>query len=414
MTYSFKTLIIAAMLFVSSILIIGAMHLPLFSGADGFESMESSFNSLRKGIKPPFQKIENENTEYLGKNIRITLVFRDNDEARIATMMFLRNKLTVTPKGRKVNIQGDLGYTLKFFMNDIHLLYMNNFDKLERRYSMPATQSMYYLNRILQKMAKTMGAQKKYPQEKLIKKIREKLLIPAYNLRQALPVSETSGFFYLSMGTLGILLFAILWDISNFLFFGTLASDDFMKTIRVKMGREMSDEQKKRLALKKKKIAKAKAMKKKKAEQGEKVKSTRTNKEALKKKTKPKAKPDDSAAAPKKAVQKKAVKKTTDGTKTARPVEKQPAAKKKRPLKKDAEGKPLKKTAPAKKTKEPTSQNPGKKVTSQQGSKKAASKPKAKPDGDGKTTKKPTAEAAKKKPVKAPKAAQKEIKPDEQ
>ncbi|TIH15262.1 hypothetical protein D0S45_11365 [Marinifilum sp. JC120] len=435
MTYSSKTLTVAAILFISSMLMVGAMHLPLFNGDDGFEAMESTFNSLRKGVKPPFQKIEAENKEYLGKNINITLVFRNNDEARIATLMFLRNKLTVTPKGRKVNIQGDLGYTLKFFMNDIHLLYMNRFQTLERRYSMPATQAMYYLNRMLQKMAVAVGSQKMGAQEKLIKKIREKLLIPAYNLRSALPVSETSGFTYLSLGTLGILLFAILWDMSNFLFFGTLASDDFMKSVRIKLGRELSDAQKKAIAAKKKRIAKAKALKKKKGEQGKKIKSTRTNKDGLKKKAKPKAKPDDPDTPKKKVVKKKkaapedgpqprkkkaptpegeaqepAAKK--DATASVKNTNAQPDQKKKRPVKKDANGKPVKKSASSKKAKEATSQTNGKKVTTQQGINKAAPKPK--PEAAKKMKKKPAAQPVKKKSEQTPQAAKKEIKPDEQ
>jgi hypothetical protein len=452
MTYSIKTLIIAAMLFVSSMLIVGAMHLPFFKGADGFEAMESTFNSLRKGIKPPFKIIEAENKQFLGKNFKTTLVFRDNDEARIATMMFLRNKLTVTPKGRKVNIQGDLGYTLKFFMDDIHLLYFNRFDALERRYSMPAIQAMYYLNRILQKLSGAMASQKQEKPEILINKIRQKLLIPAYNLREALPVSQTSGFAYLALGTIGILLFAVLWDMSNFLFFGTLASEDFMKSMRIKLGRELSDAQKKALAAKKKRAAKAKAAKKKKGDQGQKVKSTRTNKEALQKKPEPKIKQETAATATKKAVQKKknapaqeakprpkkpvppsgeqqakkVLKKKTAEQKTAgqKPAAKtnpaepgkkktvRPAEAKKRPIPKGTNGKPVKKAASAKKVKEATSQNKGKKVTTQQGRKQTATKPK--PESAQKQMKKPAAQQSAAKPERAKRVAKKEIKPDEQ
>ncbi|WP_321404677.1 hypothetical protein [Maridesulfovibrio sp.] len=460
MIYSYKSLTVAAMLFISSILIIAAMHLPIFNGADGFEAMESSFNSLRKGVKPPFKQIARENTENLGKNINITLVFRTDEEARAVTMMFLRNKLTVTPKERRINIQGDLGYTLKFFMNDIHLLYMHNFSELQQRYSMPPTLSMYYLNHILQKMAVAMASQKKEPQEKLIKKIRNKLLIPAYNLREALPVNQTSGFTYLALGTLGILIFAILWDISNFLFFGTLASEDFMKSIRIRLGRELSGEEKKRLAVRKKKMAKAMAERKKKMEKLEKVKSTRTNKEALKKKaTSPKSDPatakkkavekrkkaatdpakprrknvaptsrtqpeevvsgreaqsSDALTSKKKVTKKKAGKQVaTSKKKSTKPADKKPA----RPVEKEAatpRKQPMATENTGKKVKKSTSQTQSKKVTTQQGRKKSAaiSKPEAAKKKVGKT--KPTAEPMKNRPGKKPQTAPKEIKPDEQ
>ena len=450
MTYSFKTLIMSAALLVASLLIVGLMHIPMFSGMDGFEVMESSFNSLRKGVKPPFGKIEKENKINLGKNINITLVFRDNTEARIVTMMFLRNKLTVTPKGRTINIQGDLGYTLKFFMNDIRLLYMNRFTELERRYSISPTLSMYLLNRILQKMSAAMAKQKMTEQEKLIKKIRKKLLVPAYNLREALPVSETSGFSSISLGTLGILFFAILWDISNFLFFGTLASEKFMKNIRIMLGRELSDAQKKRIAIRKKKMAKAMQARKQKAEKGKKIKSTRTNKDALKKIPEPKMKSERSADSKEKAIKKKKnrsaeaakvhkgkpataeasaqqKKKTIKKKSTAkqnpspkgstevtskkkvRKAEEAPAPNKKTGVQKKNTEKPVKKVS-GKKLKESTSQTKSKKVTTQQGRKTAAAKPK--PDSGSKPENKP-APTAVKKPVRPKQAAQKGIKPDE-
>ena len=305
MIFSIKTLIISAILFASSLMIIGIMYLPVFHGVNGFKTMETTFNSLRKGVRPPFKKIELTNEQYLGKNFRTTLVFRDSDKARIATMMFLANKLTVTPKGSSVNIQGDLGYTLKFFMEDIYLLYENRFDILEKKYSMPFMQSMYMLDRILKKLATSMASQKMKPQEKLIQDIRSRLLVPSYNLREALPVGQTSGFFYLAIGTLGIMLFAILWDISNYMFFGTLASENFLKPLRISLGRELSDDEKaaiKRknelMEIKRKKLEAAKrARAEKKAEELMKVREggTRTNKETLKKK--PKQSKDAASAA---------------------------------------------------------------------------------------------------------------------
>lgn len=450
MIYSFKTLVIAMILFVASMTIIGTMYLPIINGENGFKTMENTFNSLRKGVKPPFDKIGAENEEFLGKNFKATFVFKDNEKARTATLMFLRNKLTVTPKGRTVNIQGDLGYTLKFFMNDIHLLYMNHFDQLERRYSMPPTYSMYMLDRILKKFAITLASQKKKKQEALVKKIRQKLLIPAYNLRAALPVRETSGFTYLALGTFGILLFAILWDISNFLFFGTLTSDNFMKTIRVAMGREMSDQEKalllKREKIKKKKAAAA-AAKAKKTKEGK-----RTNKEALqevegvvapkrestkkvktktsegKKKTRSdvqdvdrKAKhssPDknkESAAPAKKSVSKKKAAPKTQSEKQQTSKKKNPASEKAKNRKAAVPPKDSKKTTATKSQKiktttkkqnAATSQKDDKKVTTHQTTKKSA--PKATPEGKKKsknTPPKPQAPKRKSAPEK-PKAKQ--------
>lgn len=314
MTFSMKTLLISAVLFAASLMAVGSMYLPLFEGKNGFQTMETAFNSLRKGVRPPFKKLTEENEINLGRNFRTTMVFRSNEKARIATMIFLANKLTVTPKGRSVNIQGDLGYTLQFFMDDISLLYANRFDLIEKKYSMPYMQSMYMLDRILKKMSPALAALNLSRQEKLVRDIRGKLLVPAYNLREALPVGQTSGFFYLTFGTIGILIFAIFWDISNYMFFGTLVSENFLNPLRVKLGLELSDEEKaaikKKEELLKKKRAKMEAAKKarakKKAEELLKTREgKRTNKEALKKQTDPEQNKDKAKPAARKTGKKK-------------------------------------------------------------------------------------------------------------
>ncbi|CCO25308.1 hypothetical protein [Maridesulfovibrio hydrothermalis] len=448
MTYSFKTLIAAAIIFIASLAIVGSLHLPIHQGKNGFEAMESTFNSLRKGVKPPFKKIAAENNQYLGKNFKATITFKDNGKARTATMMFLRNKLTVSPKGKTIHIQGDLGYTLQFFMNDIHLLYMHKFDQLDEKYSMPAINSMYMMDRILKKLAVFMASQRMTKQEDLINKIRRQLLIPAYNLRDALPISETSGFLYLSLGTVGILIFTILWDASNFLFFGTLASKDFMKTIRIALGREKSEAQIK-AELKRKKMkqkAKAAKIKKAKAAKAAKADGPKTDRKTLKKIKTPEN--EKGKAAPKKAVSQKKLKSDTTTKRASKPQIKpstntatKNGAVRKKTLKKSAQDaskktsktaksaaskngiakSPRKKAAPSKAVPEKkeankaaaktasnkkevpaTSQTVGKKVTTPQGKAKTAAK--AAPEGQRQVKKKaPVPQTDKKIP--APKKA---------
>ncbi|WP_320169198.1 hypothetical protein [Maridesulfovibrio sp.] len=294
MTFSQRNLAVSVFLFTASLVIVACMHLPVFDGRNGFQAMESSFNSLRKGLKPPFAELEGKNDAYLGRNFSADLDFRDMDQARAATAIFLANKLTVTPRDTSINIQGDFGYTLKYFIEDIRLLYMNRFDELQRRYSMPPLQSMYMLDRILKQLAISMASQKLKKQETLVQEIRDKLLIPAYNLREALPLSGISGFVVLITGTVGILLFAVLWDISNYMFFGTLVSEGFMHQMRVALGRELSDKEKavlkkkkEILARRKKKLeeAKAAAARKQVEEMMEVRSSGRTNKEAMRAKS---------------------------------------------------------------------------------------------------------------------------------
>ncbi len=406
MIYSGKTLILSAILFLLSMLTLGSMYIPVFDGNNGFDAMESTFNSLRKGISPPFDKLTLENKSNLGKNITADLTFSSDEITEVATGILLRNKMMVTPSGRTLRIQGDLGYTLQYFLRDIWMLYFNRNDELEKKYSMSATQSMFVVDRILKHLAISLASQKMDEQEKLTKAIRSDVLVPAYNLRNAPPISETSGITYLALGTLSLLLIATLWDLANLLFFRTITDSAFLIRISGREKREKIAAAKK-LAELKKKAAKTPAS------STDKKTKVPTKTASPKKKMKPqtedmptKAKPKTTSTKP--ATSKDAIKKSSQPSDTQVKTKKKivPASKPETAGKAAAASSP--KTAPAantkptpktntKPSKKPessavtqkrsstaTSQKLNKKVTTQQGKKKenvkvGAAKPKTKP-----------------------------------
>ncbi len=229
MKYSIKTLFASLLLLFLSIGALGTMYLPLEDGKNSFEIMENTFNSLRKGITPPFDELNVANRANLGKSFSANLTFSNRRMTEAATRILLRNKLMVTPKGRTLKIQGDLGYTLKYLMDDVHQLYLNGNKKIENKYGMSSTQSMFVVDRILKKLAISMKSKRMTAQEKLINKIRFEELVPAYNLRSAPPIHINSGFTYLSIGTFALLMLTLLWDLANLLFFRTVTDISFLK-----------------------------------------------------------------------------------------------------------------------------------------------------------------------------------------
>lgn len=254
MIYSGKTLILSGILFILSLLALSSMYLPVFDGHNGFDAMENTFNSLRKGISPPFEELTLANRGNLGKNITADLTFNDDKITEAATRILLRNKMMVTPSGRTLRVQGDLGYTLQYFLRDIWMLYLNRNTELEKKYSMPATQSMFVIDRILKHLSVSFASQKMTEQENLIKTIRSEVLVPAYNLRKAPPISETSGITYLTIGTLSFLIIATLWDLANLLFFRTITDSAFLIRISGLEKKEKLAAAKKLAELKKKTV----------------------------------------------------------------------------------------------------------------------------------------------------------------
>ncbi|WP_139167339.1 hypothetical protein [Maridesulfovibrio ferrireducens] len=284
---------------------------------------------------------------------------------------------------------------MQFFISDIRLLYFNKSVELEKKYSMPATQSMFVVDRILKKLAISLASQKMTTQENLTKKIRSEVLVPAYNLRNAPPISETSGITYLALGTFSLLLIATLWDLANLLFFRTITDHSFLRKISGAERREKRAAAKQKAALKKK-VAKKPADPKKAAES----------------QTKSAPKPGKPKSAPTKSTKK--VADSNNAVKKPRPTaDKQVEGQKKiAPARKTAAASP-KKTAPAtngkppkktvnkavaqKRTSPEASQKPNKKVTNPAEKNKSAvkaapAKPKAKTEAP---TKAPAPKAVK-------------------
>ncbi|OEU69082.1 MAG: hypothetical protein BA863_04320 [Desulfovibrio sp. S3730MH75] len=383
MKYSVKTLLASLLLLFLSIGALGTMYLPLEDGKNSFEIMESTFDSLRKGITPPFDELKAANSVNLGKSFSANLTFSSRKMTEAATRVLLRNKLMVTPKGRTLKIQGDLGYTLQYLMDDVHHLYFNQNKKIENKYGMSTTQSMFVVDRILKKLAISMRSKRMITQEQLVNKIRLEELVPAYNLRNTPPINIKSGFTYLSIGTFVLLMFTLLWDLANLFFYRTITDVSFLKKMsgaaklenKAAFIKKQKARKKKAEALAKKAAAATKDIKKEKEDPAKKkaVKSKKpaTNEPKTADPTQAEAKP-----APKKAaVQKTAVKK--DPEPAAKPIEK-PASPKKaqpeRPKKAQANGLKKAPVEPQKKAQAEASQKPAEKVIPPASNKKSAVK----------------------------------------
>ncbi len=410
MKYSIKTLLTALLLLFLSVAALGTMYLPLENDKNSFEIMESTFNSLRKGITPPFEELNAANRDNLGKSFTANLSFSNRKIFEAATRILLRNKLMVTPKGRTLKVQGDLGYTLKYLMNDVRQLYFNQNKKLENKYGMSATQSMFVVDRILKKLAISMKSKRMTAQEQLTSKIRLEALIPAYNLRNALPIHINSGFTYLSIGTFVLLMLTLVWDLANLLFFRTVTDVSFLKKMS---GAEKIENKAAFIKKQKARKKKAAALAKKAAAAAEEAKTGKddpANKKVVKNKkpvtdvpksaapkqsaTKPASPKDDSKkparnkAKEKSPEQKTAVKKSSESAakKDGPPKQVAPELKRKKTIATTADNnpaKPVKKpaspkkaqVAPPKKTQPTASQKTSEKVIPPAGNKKGAAKP---------------------------------------
>lgn len=322
MSGSIKSLMAGFILLALAISLAGAMNLPLFMGDSPNHAIDSVFNSMRKGVVPPFKKLQAQNREYLGENYMGTLVFPDAEIAKAASVVLLKNKLVNAPDKNRVTIKGDLGYTLSYFLRDIRMLYYNRGKTLEQRYSMPPKKSMYVVNEILKALSSDMQAKNLPAQKELVESIRQKALIPSYNMLGTVPLDIVPGMLLLSAGTLIILIFAGLWGLGFIIILKTVNQKDFYHQLKT----ELASRKQKKAATKsggKKKGTKNTAQSQKTSQKGSPKKASKKAPQDGKAKSAPKKQkpPEKSTKTSSEEVKKKktapAKKKSSQGTKAA-------------------------------------------------------------------------------------------------
>lgn len=232
MVDSIKPLTIGFLCIISAILLSSSMNFKLFNNMSANQVFDSVFRSMRKGVVPPFKKLENMNVNFLGKNYAGTLTFPSEKIASAASVILLKNKLLNVPAGKEVSIQGDLGYTLEYFMRDIWQMYYNRSEVLEARYSMPPKSSMYIISLILNSISDDLEAKNMFSQKTMVDEIINKALIPSYNMYGTAPLRIVPDMTIITAGTAYIIFFSTLWGFGLIQILRTLDQEGFYNRLR--------------------------------------------------------------------------------------------------------------------------------------------------------------------------------------
>ncbi len=166
---------------------------PVFSGKNGLQFADNSFNKLAKGSSYFIPKVGKSNEKFMGRMFTVSIkADKPEDKPGEAEKRAENIAKVFTAAGAKVNvngaalkIEGDIGKVLASALQDSDAMYKNQGEKIRARYGSDDEKKMFrqWYNG-LTKIDKEFQKEKKIEEAKMVSDVIKKAIEPAYNFYQ--------------------------------------------------------------------------------------------------------------------------------------------------------------------------------------------------------------------------------------
>jgi len=194
------------------ILVMVIIFSPVFNGKNGLQYMDDLYNCISKGSAYVIPELKEKANKFMGNNLNLTLVMKDNNQAEESVALLKNAGASVDIAGSELKVAGDFGKILISALEDADLMYANEGLKLSTKYSYDERQVIYNWWSLLKAMDKDLKKQKKFQESKGISEMSKKGVELAYNYYKVEPQKVTDR--------LGILAFSLIFYIVYTLWYG--------------------------------------------------------------------------------------------------------------------------------------------------------------------------------------------------
>ncbi len=214
-----KTFNIGALFAITFLGVLFTIFSPVFSGKNGLEFADDSFNKLAKGSSYFIPKVAKANEAFMGRSFSVTIKTDKPDdrpgdgEKRAANIakVFQTAGARADASGATVKIEGDLGRVLGSALQDADAMFKNDGETIKTRYQTDDEKKMFrQWHNALTRMNKEFDKEKKLAESKMVNEVVKKAIEPAYNFYRidANKVSEHAG---MMSGLLVFYVFYTMW-----------------------------------------------------------------------------------------------------------------------------------------------------------------------------------------------------------
>jgi hypothetical protein len=190
------------------------IFLPLYSGQNGLNYLDSLYNSISKGSAYYIPAVKSEVEEYLGRQVNVKVATADETQAKQTALLFdkvgrdIRTVVTRTD----LTVTGDLGKILASCLADADLMYHNDGEKIRGIYNTDEKRVVYNWYNALKEMDKDLKRQKKFKEAKIVSLVIKKAVECSYNYYTIEPKKITDA--------LGVVIFSLVFYVIYTLWYG--------------------------------------------------------------------------------------------------------------------------------------------------------------------------------------------------
>jgi hypothetical protein len=196
-TINKKTLSIGAFLALTFSGVLTLIFSPVFGdGKNGLTYADNMFNKLAKGSSYFIPKVMKSNEAFKGKTVSVAIKLDKPEQMNESAMKLLASAGTdVKTASPEIRISGDLGVLLSKILQDADDMYMNEGEKISKRYGFDEKEVMTSWWNVLKGMDKELKKQGKIDEAQIVSDVSKKAVEPAYNFYkiEGHKVSEKAG-----------------------------------------------------------------------------------------------------------------------------------------------------------------------------------------------------------------------------
>lgn len=197
---------------VGFIVVLVFIFMPLYAGHNGLDYLDSLYNSISKGSAYYMPKLKEENQNYTGNAVSVTLALKDEQQAQQSALLFQKAGAVVDVSGSSLKASGDLGQILGNSLEDSDAMYFNEGQKVSDKYGYDERRVLYNWWSVLKEMDKDLKHQKKFKEAKAAATVQSKAVETAYNYYKIEPQKISDRY--------GIVIFSLIFYVVYTLWYG--------------------------------------------------------------------------------------------------------------------------------------------------------------------------------------------------
>ncbi|MBI5640453.1 MAG: hypothetical protein HZA17_08510 [Nitrospirae bacterium] len=154
---------------------------PVFSGKNGLQFADDSFNRLSKGSSYFIPKVSKSVEKVAGKQLKQEIRFDKAVDAQTAEKLFAAAGAKTEVKETALSVEGDFSAILRSTVADSDAMFKNEGKVVSEKYGMDEKKAMKSWRTALGNIEKNMKKEKLIEEAKVVSEVNKKAVEPAYN-----------------------------------------------------------------------------------------------------------------------------------------------------------------------------------------------------------------------------------------